>query len=66
MKVFARGKASFFYVRVPTRDGRLITRATGTTDSRTATAMARMLDELGPHGRRDELELTQWQPARCR
>lgn len=55
MKVFSRGRGRWCYVRVPTRDGRLFTRATGTTDLSTAKHMARVLDELGPRGRRDDL-----------
>jgi integrase len=55
MKVFPRGREGWLYVRVPTRDGRSITRTTGTTDAKTAKQTARMLDELGPRGRRDEL-----------
>jgi integrase len=48
---YLRGKR--WFVGVPTRTGCWIKRATGTADSGLARAIARMLDELGPEGRRE-------------
>jgi len=47
--VFLRG--STFYVGVPTRSG-WCKRSTGTRDKNLARAMARMMDDLGPRGKR--------------
>ena len=48
---FLRGRR--WFVKVPTNSGRWIQRATGTTERTIARAMARMIDELGPSGKRD-------------
>lgn len=47
--VFPRGK--MFYIGVPTRSG-WCKRSTGTRDKGLARSMARMMDELGPRGKR--------------
>jgi integrase len=48
--VFTRGKT--YYVGVPTRAGVWVKRTTGTRDKSLARAVARMIDDLGPKGRR--------------
>lgn len=52
---FLRG--SVYYVGVPTRVGGWVKRSTGTGNKALASAMARMMDELGPRGRRQWLLL---------
>jgi integrase len=42
-----------YFVGVPTRTGKWVKRSTGTRDKTLANAMSRMLDDLGPKGRRD-------------
>jgi hypothetical protein len=49
--VFRRGSRATFYLWLPTRTGRE-QRSTGTTDRATAKAMARMVEDLGPKGKR--------------
>jgi integrase len=49
--LYPRGQR--WYIGVPRRRGGWAKRATGTRDKYTARAMARMIDELGPAGRRD-------------
>ena len=48
---YLRGRR--YFVGVPTREGRWIKRATGSSDKSVARSIARMLDELGPEGRRE-------------
>jgi integrase len=48
---YLRGRR--FWVGVPTRNGRWLKRSTGSSDKSIARAIARMLDELGPSGRRE-------------
>jgi len=50
MSIYRRGK--LWTVRVPTRSGQ-VARATGTSDRALARGMERMLELLGPKGRRD-------------
>src|SRR5262245_10529995 len=47
-----KGRAGFF-IAVPTRDGGRVKRATGTAHRATALAMERMVEVLGPRGKRD-------------
>lgn len=48
--VYLRGKT--YFAGVPTRSGRWVKRSTGTRDKSLANAMSRMLDDLGPRGKR--------------
>ena len=48
---YLRGRR--YWVGVPTRSGRWIKRTTGSSEKSIARAMSRMLDELGPRGRRE-------------
>jgi integrase len=52
MTVYRKTGATVFTVAVPTRTG-VVKRSTGTADRSTARAMDRMIEELGPRGRRD-------------
>jgi|GEM_PF-565116 len=49
--VYRKAGRDTWYVAVPTPNGR-VKRSTGTTHRPTARAMERMLEELGPHGKR--------------
>jgi integrase len=48
---YLRGRR--YFVGIPTREGRWIKRATGSSDKILARSIARMIDELGPEGRRE-------------
>jgi len=48
---YLRGRR--YFVGIPTREGRWIKRATGSSDKSVARAIARVIDELGPEGRRE-------------
>ena len=50
--VYKRNERDAWFVAVPTRHGR-VKRSTGTAHKPTAVGMERMLDVLGPKGRRD-------------
>lgn len=50
--VYKRNERDAWFVAVPTRHGR-VKRSTGTAHKSTAVGMERMLDVLGPKGRRD-------------
>lgn len=52
MSVYRRAGRDAWYVAVPMRHG-WIKRSTGTADKSTARAMARVVEDVGPRGRRD-------------
>ena len=52
MMVYRRKDRSAWFIAVPTADGGRVKRSTGTAHRPTARAMERMLEELGPRGRR--------------
>ncbi len=45
-------RADTWFIAIPTESGRWVKRTTGTRDKSVAKGMARMVDELGPRGRR--------------
>jgi len=49
--VYRRSGLPYYYIAIPTRTGSC-KRSTGTTDKGTAKAIERMLEDLGPRGRR--------------
>lgn len=48
--IYLRGRT--YFIGVPSREGRWVKRTTGTVDKGLAKAMARMIDDLGPRGKR--------------